>query len=578
MRQHGTAERRLAPARRRASKRLTLVLCAALGLAGLGGKCGGGDGSGGDPARVEIVSFDVRCAPLPDAFGFPPGWDFVPGVPGRVLAAVFAPPTLVPLDIDSVPFQSPADAEAFVLPTDSDGDGNGDALQAIDGVFGISSDLALVTMSGFESVLFVDPAGGLVDIVLETPDDFGEDSPRGWPDRGSANAVLRTGLQNFTCIAPPLCQELDCARDSRGELLVDVLDANRYCREGVPSYRSNFTSGVALAAGRLFVAVSNLGRDRNTDHTQFYPAAVTVYDIDFSVVPPRVKLSTGTPDGESFILSSQRVDDPATGDIEGPATPSFNATHTTAYTTPGGREFVLVSHTGAIGIPMDDPATRVIEGGATRITDGSVDVIDALRLRLVATIPLEGANPALNGLTIDPSGRVAMLGDITSRNLYAIDLAPLEDLPLVGEPGADEVQVLFDAVIFDGTPARSFVIPALPNGAPEATCPGGILGLDFSNDGEHVYAIDVCDGSFARIDVNLSGDPPFPVPSSRFTPPDQIEVRALTAPVGDLTLGRPRQPVELKVRPGVPGIDFSGPDVLFLVSESEGQLCGLNVE
>lgn len=551
-----------------------MALSLAVLLAALGGDCGGGDGSGGDPSRVKIISFDPRCTALPDPFGFPPGWDFVPGVEGRVLAAVFSPPVLVPLDITSVPFQSPVDAMPLELDRDADGDGRRDVLQAIDDVFGIAPDLALVTMSGSESVLFVDPAGEAVTIELVTPTDLGVDPPRGWPDPGTANSVQRTGFQNFTCIAPPLCQEIDCARDSRGDLLVDVIAPDDYCRDDLPSYRSNFTSGVALAAGRLFVAVSNVGGDRNSDHTQYYPAAVTVYDIDFAPMHPRVSLTTATPDGEAFILSSQLRDDPATPEIEGPPNASFNATHTTAYTTPGGREFVLVTHTGAIGIPQGDAG----EGGAIRISDGSLDVIDAVRLRLVATIPLKGANPAFNGVAIDPSGRVAMLGDVTSRNLYAIDLAPLEDLPRAGEPGADEVQVLFDAVIFDGAPGRRFEIPALAGGAPAESCPGAILGLDFSNDGRHVYAIDACDGSFAEIDVDLSGDPPVPVPPTRFTPPEEVRVRALTAPVGDTTLGLPRQPVRLKVRPGVPGLDFTGPDVLFLVSESEGQLCGLHIE
>jgi len=47
----------------------------------LGSDCGGGDGSSGRPAVVQIESPDPRCVALPDAFGFPPGYDFVPGVP-----------------------------------------------------------------------------------------------------------------------------------------------------------------------------------------------------------------------------------------------------------------------------------------------------------------------------------------------------------------------------------------------------------------------------------------------------------------------------------------------------------------
>ena len=543
---------------RQSGRRLVSLASCALLVAGLGGKCGGGDGSGGDPSRVTFRSFDVRCTALPDPFGFPPGWDFVPGVPGRALAAVFAPPTLVPLDVQSVPFQSPDDAEPFLLPGDADGDGRPEPFQAIDGVFGIAPDLALVTSSGFEAVLFVDPRGGLRTVELETPLGLPPGALRGWPEPGPENAAQRTGLQNFTCIAPP-----PGALDSRGDLLADVLDPKRDCREGVPSFRSNFTAGAALMNGRLFAAVSNLGGDRSTDHTQYLPGAVTVYDVDFSLDPPRVSPTLATPDGESFILSTAVAEHR-----------SFNATHTTAYTTPSGRPFVLVSHTGAIGIPLDDPDTDVIEGGATRITDGSIDVIDAVRLRLVASFPLRDANPALNGPAIDPSGRVAMIGDITSRNLYAVDLAALEDLPRAGEPGADEVQLLSHAVIFDRTPGRSFELPHLRGGAPVATCPGSVLGLDFSHDGRSAYAIDACDGSLATLDVDLSGDPALPVSGTRFS---LREIVALTAPVREDTVGLSRQPVELKVRPGEPGVDFSGPDVFFLISEPEGQLCGLHV-
>ncbi|MCZ6784906.1 MAG: hypothetical protein O7G30_16530, partial [Proteobacteria bacterium] len=96
---------------------------AVLSLALLAGDCGGGDGGGGDPPVFTLESPDARCVALPDPFGFPPGYDFLPGASGRVLAATFSRGILVPLDIRRVPFRLAAGAAAYELPDDSDGNG-----------------------------------------------------------------------------------------------------------------------------------------------------------------------------------------------------------------------------------------------------------------------------------------------------------------------------------------------------------------------------------------------------------------------------------------------------------------------
>ena len=119
----------------RRTSRTQIVLIVALAAAMSAGKCGGGDGSGGSRAVASVESPDPRCISLPDPFGFPPGFDFGPGRPGRLLAATFTRPTLVPIDGREVPFEVTRGADPTELPGDADGDGRPEPFQAIDDVF-----------------------------------------------------------------------------------------------------------------------------------------------------------------------------------------------------------------------------------------------------------------------------------------------------------------------------------------------------------------------------------------------------------------------------------------------------------
>ena len=62
-------------------RRAAWLVVLALGL--VGAKCGGGDGSSGDPVRITRESPDARCEALGSAF--PARFDFVPGLPDRVI-------------------------------------------------------------------------------------------------------------------------------------------------------------------------------------------------------------------------------------------------------------------------------------------------------------------------------------------------------------------------------------------------------------------------------------------------------------------------------------------------------------
>ena len=206
--------------------------------------------------------------------------------------------------------------------------------------------------------------------------------------------------------------------------------------------------------------------------------------------------------------------------------------------------------------------TDEVEAFGLALTEAAIDVIDADTLELVATIPLGLAAPSTAGLTVDPSGRIGVVGSTIRRELLAVDLAPLETLP---DSVASPV-VLDTAVIFDADDA--FALPKRSPGAPESACPGFVADVAF--DGSRIFATEACDGTIAVVDVDLSDDPPVPVPADRFV---AVELLRVVEPITSDTVGDPHQPGMLAIRPGGPG---SGPEILFLVGEPEGLLCGID--
>ena len=132
---------------------------------------------------------------------------------------------------------------------------------------------------------------------------------------------------------------------------------------------------------------------------------------------------------------------------------------------------------------------------------------------------------------------------------------------------------LTDAVIFDAD--RPFRIPSIAGGAPVDVCPGFTGGVAFNDAGDRIFASDFCDGSLAEIAVDRSGDPTTAELADRFT---LVDLQPVAAPIRPETLGLARAPGAVKVRPGVPGVDYAGPDVFVLVGEPEGMLCGIRIE
>ena len=518
----------------------------------LAGKCGGGDGSGEGAAVVDLPTSDPRCVALADVGGFPPGYDFVPGASGRVLAATTARSrNLIPLSVEQVPFVVPLGSVPLQLPADSDGDGRVENFKSIGDVVALSSELALVTVSGdVEGVVFVDPLGvQLREALVSVPLGFDPASFRAFPGLPApGTSATQTGVTSAACIDAGVD-----ALDSRGVRLEESVPSIFQC-DGPGTFPASFTSAAAAIGGRLFVAMSNLGLDPGQPDTQFLPGAIVVYDFDGSADPVAVAPTLDTPDGRPYLVTG-----------------GFNPTGLTPFTTPSGRDFLLVSHTGAIGIRADDPETDELESGALPITNGLIDVIDVEALERVATIPLRHANPAFDGLAIDPSGRIALFGDVNARRLYGIDLDVLASIAPAGSGGP--AQVLEVAIVFDGENPLEF--PALPGGAPRVTCPGSIEGVAFNAAGDSLYALDACDGTVAAFEIDLAGTP------STAEVRDRIVFSSLspaTAPLRIDTLGRLRRPSSLRVRPGVPGVDYAGPDVFFLIGEPEGYLCGVRID
>ena len=236
---------------------LLIALCS---IALIGSQCGGGDGSSGGPLRIRKTSPDPRCkiltAPFPGLF------DFVDGLAGRVIVSVPDRKDLISFDVEgSIPDELP-DA-SLRLPQDSDGDGKAFGLESIlfpviDGIMGFDRELAFVTASLYEEVLFFRPStGALRSLSIYVPPDYVKSFNSQLPDPGSPPA-LRTALSTFACVVPEAG-----ALDSRGEPIADSTVLDERCSEpGRPGFETSFTSGAAVAGDYLFVSTSNLGLDR----------------------------------------------------------------------------------------------------------------------------------------------------------------------------------------------------------------------------------------------------------------------------------------------------------------------------
>jgi len=503
----------------------------AMAFALCGGTCGGGSGDGGSPATV-VVSGLPGCLTLPSLF--PSDLDFVPGQPERAAVVQFNPGLLLPLNLaDGTPaIGAPgpfADRRGEIAR-----DACGGLLDpALDAVVALAPDLAVVAASSCEALAFFDPlSGDLMTLEVGLDSTLHRDDFPFLPAPGSS--MLAVAASTRICVSVGAG-----ALDSRG----DPVGAS--CNPDAPSYFTSFTSGVAWANQTLFVAQSNLGAGAGGADPQFFPGSVGVFQLDRNSVPSRIE-----PDPDAPVIPTY----------------GFNPTHATAYTTPAGRELVLITVTGALGLRPDNPATVEREAGGVPLSEAGVDVIDARQRRLVAHIPLGLAAPSFGRIAIDPTGRVALLGSSISRELYAIDLGAVAALP-TGAPfqvldGSDGPS----AIIFDA--AAPWRLPALPGGPAEAVCPGFITGVDWSAD-DRAAATDFCDGTLFGLVVDLAGAPPTPVPPDpgRFT---VAAVESIGAPLVAGSVGLARAPGGLRFRREPAA---AGAELVYWLGIPEGAVC-----
>jgi hypothetical protein len=509
---------------------------AALVLAALAAVGCEGRGDSGDGLVVEREPIAPNCTPL--AGTFPSGLALLSQASHRAALVATSPPGVASFDVEA---ERPIALAFHNIGNDSDGDGADDAtaiapyvgfpLSPVMGeITALRDDLALVSTSNYEQVLVYDPgAAAPRGVLVETPASVAPGAYPLLPPPGETH--LRSGISTLACIRPPAP-----ALDSTG----DPTPHSAVCDPDSPSYLTTLTAGKAIAGGRLFVATSNLASG-----SRFHRGTVLVYQWIESGGMVRVRPDTAAP-----VLFTEH----------------FNPTGVVRVVTPGGRELVLVTATGAIGSGT---------GTANVLSEGAIEVIDPTVPRIAAVIPLGLAGASFDAPALDPGGRMAWIGASSFRQVYGVDLRALDDANLYPASGpAAKLDGLTtgvaDARVF--TADHPLVLPDRSDGPPPALCLG-YTQVAVNAAGGELFATDFCDGTFTRARIDLSGPPPVPVPRDHFQIASQEHPFAPSNAVGEL-----RSPGILRVRPGKPGIDYRTPDVLVIAGQPDAQLCALRVE
>ena len=517
-----------------------------------------GDGSDGAAPRIDFAP-TAECIRF--AGGFPSGFTTLPGGSGEAAVVQFIPTVVLGLTLDSQPPRLLADTAIPEFPelvcgrcggllrVDSDSDGVPDACRsdelgfsclspAAGSLLALDPDRVALSTSSYEQILFLDPRDGtLQTIELDTPFASAFFDPSDWPFWPLPGEVTeRSGLSTRACVYG------DGLLDSLG----DPIGSNRFCDDGRNGFVTRFTAGAALIDGHLFVATSNLLR---SSRAQFAPGSLLVYDYDATFDPPRTR-----PDPTNAIL----------------LTTGFNPTTVTPYTTPSGRDLVLVGVSGAIALGTGPDLVR---------TDSAIDIVDVATRSLIATVPLGRAGLGFAPMAIDPTGRIALIGAATRRALFGIDLAALDD-PLLGL-GAEPLPIVLDGSAPGFTDARLYdsdsplVLPRRSTGPPDSQCTSQ-TSVASSRDAAFAVASDFCDGTLAVLRLQPPADRRTPL-----DPQDAVtveRVRAVAAPLVDDATGLIRAIDRVLIRPGTPGVDFQGPNVHFTAGLPEGAVCGVRIE
>lgn len=289
--------------------------------------------------------------------------------------------------------------------------------------------------------------------------------------------------------------------------------------EPVSDLLPSYTSGIAASNGKLYVCTSNFSQTGMTPVCP--PGTVLIYRWD-----PESNPSNITPSDPSHLVTT-----------------GYNPTEVTAL---GGR-FVLVTNTGVISIE---------DAWAVPKTQGSVDVIDTALDCIVATYPLGHGAPSYKPIAITPDRTRALLSSVAYNHVYELDLTALDDIPGVC-PDPDLVPELTESVL------AGYEDPIVV-GSSQGTVNDFIVQVGVNWNGTRAYATGYNSGTLSILEVET-------------TPGVASPKRAATVKV--LTPQAPTQeehgPGPLAVRPGRPGIDYSGPDLFVLTGLYIGKMLSI---
>ncbi len=515
------------------------------------------NGSDGDAPLIQFSS-TPECIVF--AGGFPSGFSPLPGT-GREAAVVqFLPTAILGLDLEPEPprllasnaipgFPEMASARCGGQRVDSDLDGRPDTdlsdelgfqclAPAAGNVRALSAELVALTTSGYEQILFLDPSDGELRVAeLDAPPAGPGFVPADWPFWPPAGSLpFQSGFSTRACVFGA------GFFDSLGA----PIGANSRCDGTRDGFVTTFTADSLRVGDRLFVATSNLIRSSTA---QFAPGTVLVFDLDLAAMPPRV----GPAAMNSILLTT-----------------GYNPTSLTLYTTPAGRELVLVSVTGAIALGTGPGLVR---------TDSAIDVFDVDTLELIASVPLGPAGLGFGGVVVDPTERIGLIGAAADRVVFGIDLGAL-DSPSLGT-GPEALPILLDGTTPGFADARvydadtPFMLSKRAEGPPASLC-STQTSVAIKDDGSFVAATDFCDGTISLLDLDL--------PAARSTALDPNAVLTLnrvvnvTSPLVPTAVGQIRAIDRILIRPGTAGIDFNGPDVHFTAGLPEGAVCGIRID
>jgi hypothetical protein len=210
----------------------------------------------------------------------------------------------------------------------------------------------------------------------------------------------------------------------------------------------------------------------------------------------------------------------------------------------------LVTNTGVIAI----------EGAwGELLTEGSIDVIDTELDCIVATYPLGMGAPSFKPIAITQDRSRALLGSVAYNSVYELDLTVLDNLP---ESCPDSALQLDDAVL------AGFDNPIFVGFSSEEKVKDYIVQVGLNWNGTRAYATGSDSGTLSILEVETR--------EGVASPKTAGQALSLTPPLNpqDTTLEEVK-PGPLAVRPGRPGIDYSGPDLFVLTGEPDGKMLSI---